>query len=157
MKKTIAAIGIAGIAGLTACSPAVAVPVKTTAPPTPSSSAVASPSESASPDASGESTAAAAGVKESCELFYTLYAEYKALPGTDANAYEDIYLKSEDAKRNTAADITGLFASLSLLAIDHASAAESGGRPAQDSKDAVRDAVFANAGACTAEGVTLRL
>ena len=49
----------------------------------------------------------------------------------------------------------GLFASLSLLAIDHSAAAESGGEPEQASKDAVRDAVFANAGTCTAEGVTL--
>ncbi|MDP9887167.1 hypothetical protein [Pseudarthrobacter enclensis] len=32
-----------------------------------------------------------------------------------------------------------------------------GGKPAQASQDAVRDAVFANAGACTAAGVTLRL
>ncbi len=52
----------------------------------------------------------------------------------------------------------GLFASLKVLAIDHSMAVDNGGgQPEQESKDAVRDAVFANAGECTAAGVTLRL
>jgi len=53
--------------------------------------------------------------------------------------------------------VSGLFAALSLIAIDHSSAAEAGGEPEQASKDAVRDAVFADAGSCSAEGVTLTL
>jgi hypothetical protein len=56
-------------------------------------------------------------------------------------------LKSEDAKGTLSGDLSGLFAALSLIAIDHAGAAERGGEPEQASKDAVRDAVFANAGA----------
>ena len=145
MKRIVAA----AVAGLTACSPSPA-PVDPTPTTTESATtAQASPSES--------STAATTGsVKEACETFNALYAEYKALPGTDPNAYEDIYLKAQDAKDAVSGDLIGLFASLSALSMDH-SAAENGGQPEQASKDAVRDAVFANAGACTAEGVTLRL
>ena len=79
------------------------------------------------------------------------------MPPGDANAYEDVYLKAEDAKDTVTGDLQGLFAALSLLAIDHSTAAGTGGEPAQASKDAVRDAVFANSGACSAEGVTLKL
>jgi hypothetical protein len=97
------------------------------------------------------------GAKGTCELFNKLVAEYKAVPADDPDGFEDIYLRAQDVTDATAGDLQGLFASLSLLAIDRSAAAESGGVPAQESQDAVRDAVFANAGTCTAEGVTLRL
>jgi hypothetical protein len=51
----------------------------------------------------------------------------------------------------------GTVASLSALIVSHAGVVKTGGKPDQVTKDAVRDAVFANAGACTAEGVTLTL
>ena len=154
MKKILAAAAIAGLAGLTACSVSTPAPDSTTstAAPATSSSATSPASPSRSSDSSD---AGSAGVKEACEKFNTLYAEYKAAGG-DANAYEDIYLKAEDAKAAVSGDLEGLFAALSLIAIDH-SAAGGNGEPEQASKDAVRDAVFANAGACTAEGVTLTL
>jgi hypothetical protein len=106
---------------------------------------------------SSSAASSAGGTKKACELFNSLFAEYQAVPAGDANGFEEIYLQAEDAKDTVSGDLAGLFASLSLLAIDHSAAAESGGGPAQGSKDAVRDAVFANAGTCSAEGVTLRL
>lgn len=47
-----------------------------------------------------------------------------------------------------------------LLSVSWLSTAQvrpTGGEPEQASKDALRDAVFANAGACSSPGVTLRL
>lgn len=165
LRKILAAAAIAGLAGLTACS------ISTPAPGSASSPADSSPATSAASTGSAGSTGkatpsassgtaaatAAGGVKGACELFNTLYAAYKAVPDNDPNAFEDIYLQSQKAKGTVSGDIKGLFASLSVLAIDHSAAAERNGGPEQASKDAVRDAVFANAGACTAEGVTLRL
>lgn len=95
--------------------------------------------------------------RDACELFNKLVVDYAAVPPTDSNGYEDVYLKAQDAKDRVSGDLRGLFASLGLLAIDHSSAAGAGGKPAKESQDAVRDAVFANSAACTAEGVTLRL
>jgi len=153
MKKILAGLALAGLAGLTACTPAAGPTTETSAPPTePSGASAASPSSSKSASAAGT-----AGVKESCEAFNALIARYGAAKSTDANAFEDIYLKSEEAKDAAPAEVSGLFAALSLLAIDHSSVAETNGQPEQASKDAVRDAVFASAGACTAEGVTLKL
>lgn len=151
MKKNIAAAAVAAIAALTGCSVAAPAPAESTGAPAPSAVA-----ESSSPVTSGAS-AHATGTREACELFNQLVAEYAAVPATDAKGYEDVYLKAQDAKDTVAGDLQGLFASLSLLAIDHSSAAESGGKPAQESQDAVRDAVFANSAACTSAGVTLRL
>ena len=157
MKKILAAAAIAGLAGLTACAPSTPAPASTTASTTPTASAAGT--SKATPSKSSGTPAAAGGVKDACQLFNTLYADYKAaVPQNDPNAYEDIYLKSEEAKDTAPKDVASLFAALSLLAIDHSAAAESGGGPEQASKDAVRDAVFGNAGfACTAEDVTLRL
>jgi hypothetical protein len=155
--KILAVAAAAGIAGLTACSVSTPDPAagSGTAVP-PSSSSSSSSSRAASP---GQPSAApsAGGTREACELFNALLADYRAVPAGDADGFEDIYLQAEDAKDNVSGDLKGLFASLSLLAIDHSAAAEAGGTPGQESKDAVRDAVFANAGTCTAEGVTLRL
>ena len=150
MNRILAAAATACFAGLTACTAAPASP-DTPAPTSavPASSSQVSPSESSSPDS--------AGAKGACELFNKLFAEYAAVSGDDPNPYEDIYLKAEDAKDTVSGDLRGLFAALSLLAIDHSAAASDGGQPEQASKDAVRDAVFSNAGTCTAEGVTLRL
>jgi hypothetical protein len=152
VKKTLAAAAIASLAGLTACTSNPASPSTHTA--TPSESAATG---QASPSESPAATAATSGIKDACELFNSLYAQYKAVPANDPNGYEDIYLKSQDAKDAASGDLTGLFSALSVLAIDHAKASENSGGPEQASKDAVRDAVFANAGTCTAEGVTLRL
>ena len=152
MKRILTAAAIAAVAGLTACTPSPA-------PVTPSATASESTATAQASSSEGSSSAAAEadGVKSACETFNALYAEYKALPGTDPNAYEDIYLKAQDAKDTVSGDLIGLFTSLSALAIDHSSTAANNGQPEQASKDAVRDAVFANAGTCTAEGVTLRL
>ncbi len=160
MRKIFATAAIAGLAGLTACAPSSPAPASTTAAATPTSSAAGT--AKATPSKSSGTAAAAGGVKEACELFNTLYADYAdykaAVPDNEPNAYEDIYLKSEDAKDTAPRDVVSLFAALSLLAIDHSAAAGSGGGPEQASKDAVRDAVFGQAGtACTAEDVTLRL
>jgi hypothetical protein len=153
--KFFAVAAAAGIAGLTACS------VSTPDPAAGSGTAVPPSSSSSSSGAAsaGKPSAApsAGGTREACELFNALLADYQAVPDGDADGFEDIYLQAEDAKDTVRGDLKGLFASLSLLAIDHSASAEAGGTPGQESKNAVRDAVFANAGACTAEGVTLRL
>ncbi|WP_104172024.1 hypothetical protein [Arthrobacter sp. Y81] len=159
MKKILAVVAFAGMAGLTACAatgPDSGSGTETSAPKTETSSAPA-PSPSASKPASKSASAAGtSGVKEACETFNSLYADYKAIQN-DSNAYEDIYLAADDAQDTVTGNLVGLFASLKVLAIDHSSAVDTGGKPEQESKDAVRDAVFANAGECTAAGVTLRL
>lgn len=151
VKKTLALAALAGLAAVAGCSVSAPAP----AGPSPSES----PTESAggTPAASPSSSATAGGAKEACELFNSLVADYAAVPEGDSDGYEDVYVQAEDAKDTVTGDLKGLFASLSLLAIDHSAAAESGGKPSQESEDAVRDAVFANAGTCTAEGVTLKL
>jgi hypothetical protein len=153
MKKILAAAAFASLAGLTGCSISTPAPVGPESSETPTGTAE---SPTASPSKSSRA-AATGGAKAACELFNSLFAQYRAVPEGDANAYEAVYLASEDAKDTVSGDLRGLFAALSLLAIDHSSVAKSGGAPEQESKDAIRDAVFANAGTCTAEGVTLRL
>ncbi|QNE15418.1 hypothetical protein [Pseudarthrobacter sp. NBSH8] len=156
MKKIVAAAAIASLAGLTACSVATPAPASSssTATPTASTSApsTASPSRSSSPSAGPQ----AGGAKGACETFNSLYAEYRTIRD-DSNAYEDIYFAAQDAKETVSGNLVGLFTSLSVLALDHSSAVKKGAAPEQESKDAVRDAVFANAGECTAAGVTLHL
>ena len=155
MKKILAVAAVAGLAGLTACSVAAPAPdpTKSTASATSSSPAPSRPTPSRSSDAP---TPQAGGIRAACEQFNKLYADYKAIQG-DANAYEDIYFAAQDAKDAASGNQKGLFASLSVLSLDRSSAVESGGEVDQSSKDLVRDAVFANASECTAEGVTLRL
>jgi hypothetical protein len=169
VKKTSTAAAIAvvavlaggSLAGCSVSTPAPAESVQPTASTQQTRDAAASsPSASGGPAASsspGSQGAKASGTREACELFNKLVADYAAVSATDSKGYEDVYLKAQDARDTVSGDLRGLFASLSLLAIDHSSAAESGGKPAQESQDAVRDAVFANSAACTAEGVTLRL
>lgn len=160
MKKTLtaAAAAAAALAGgaLAGCSVSTPAPAETARPAATTEQA----RDAASPAATGRNGSQdgrAIGTREACELFNKLVADYGAVPSTDSKGYEDIYLKAQDAKDTVSGDLRGLFASLSLLAIDRSSAAGSGGKPAQESQDAVRDAVFANSAACTAEGVTLRL
>lgn len=155
VKKILALAAVAGIAGLTACSVSAPAPEETGGS-TESPAAVETGASSAAPEPTA-SGGAALGAKEACERFNSLFADYAAVPAGDANGYEDVYLQAEDAKDTVAGDLQGLFASLSLLAIDQSAAAESGGEAAQASKDAVRDAVFANSATCSAEGVTLKL
>lgn len=150
MKKLIAAVAIAGLAGLTACAPASDAPApSSTAPsstaPAANNSAAATPSKSA--------TARAAGVKESCELFNSLVADFRAVKADNADGYDDIYLRAQDAKDAASGDLKHLFGAVSMLALDRSL----GESPSQQSQDAIRDAVFANAAACTAEDVTLKL
>jgi hypothetical protein len=143
--------GILVAAGLGACSSNQGPAATTT--PTAAESTMAAPV----PTASATKTSGPVSVKASCELFNTLHQEYAGVSAGDTEGYEDVYLKSEAAKDTSADDVRGLFAALSLIAIDRSSAAGTGGEPEQASKDALRDAVFANAGSCSAEGVTLRL
>lgn len=144
-----------GLAGCSVSTPAPAESAQPTASPDRTRDAAGS-----NPLATGGTAtqgAGAAGTREACELFNKLVADYAAVSPTDSKGYEDVYLKAQDAKDTVSGDLRGLFASLGLLAIDHSSAAEAGAKPSQESRDAVRDAVFANSAACTAEGVTLRL
>lgn len=160
MKKTLTVAAIAALAGgmLSGCSVSTPAPPEAAQPT--ASSTQAREAASSSPTATGgagSQGAKATGTREACELFNKLVADYAAVSPADSKGYEDVYMKAQDAKDSVSGDLRGLFASLSLLAIDRSSAAESGAKPAQESQDAVRDAVFANSAACTAEGVTLRL
>jgi hypothetical protein len=150
VKRILAAAAFASLAGLTACS------VSTPAPDTSTLTSGPAPSQPTPSRSSDAPAPQAGGVKAACEQFNALYAEYKAIQG-DANAYEDIYFAAQDAKDAVSGNQKGLFTSLSVLSLDRSSAVESGGEVDQASKDLVRDAVFANAQECTAEGVTLRL
>lgn len=163
MKKTTGAAAVAAvitIAGLTACAASEPSPVRTTAS-TESTGAQSTGSPSARANATdteiSERAAGAADVKGACKLFNTLYADYKAVSVNDVNAYEDIYFTAEEAKKTAPKAVYGLFAALSLIAIDHSGSAGPGEGPEQASKDAVRDQVFAAAPACTAVDVTLVL
>jgi hypothetical protein len=155
LKKILAAAAMASLAGLTACSVSTPAPEATTSTTAPATSSPA-PSQATPSRSSGAPAPQAGGVKAACETFNSLYAEYKAIQG-DHNAYEDIYFAAQDAKDAATGNQVGLFASLSVLSLDRSSAVVSGGEVDQESKDMVRDAVFANANECTAEGVTLML
>ena len=159
MKRTLSTAAVAALMGLTACSvttpdPAGPASTEPSTKPAPSNGAA---DPMAGPSPSNASGMGAGGVRAACEEFNSLMADYAAVPAGDADGYEDVYLAAEEAKDTAGGDLRGLFAALSLLAIDQSAAAGSGGEAAQESKDAVRDAVFANAGTCTAEGVTLQL
>jgi len=162
VKKTLTAATIAAMAVLagsvSGCSVSTPAPAESRA----STSPTAKTPEAAGSKPTFTGGAAshgtqAAGARQACELFNSLVADYGAVAPTDSKGYEDVYLKAQDAKDTVSGDLRGLFTSLSLLAIDRSSAAETGGKPAQESQDAVRDAVFANSDTCTAAGVTLRL
>lgn len=155
MKKILAATAFAGLLGLTACSVSTPAPEPAASDSAPATSSPA-PSQASPSRSSAATDPQAGGAKEACELFNSLYVEYRAA-ADDPNAYEDVYRAARDVKDNYSGNLKGLFTSLAALAIDHSSVADTGGQPQQKSKDLVRDAVFANAQECTAEGVTLRL
>lgn len=110
-------------------------------------------------------TIAISSVTDACETFNSLFADYAALKranGSDANPYEDIYLLADEAETQTQeinpeGQVYGLFTALSILALDHATAAEMGESPSQESRDLMMDAVLGNTDACTEAGVALRL
>lgn len=111
------------------------------------------PREFASGDAA-RATDSGPAIAAACQQFNAIYADYKAIDG-DPNAYEEIYFAAQDAKDPLVGqNIRALFASLSLLTLERTPVDQ---EPDQEYKDLVRDAVWANAPACTAEGITLRL
>ncbi len=165
MRTTLALAAAVGVVALVGCSSDPAADHARSTAPSASAAPGSAPSDVPSgppPEApSDTSTGAISDVADACATFNSLIAEYAAIGGDDPNAYEDIYLRSEQAREGTEAidpdQVHGLFAALSLLAIDHASAAASGREPAQSSRDAVIDAVLANVGHCSSAGVDLRL
>ncbi|MFM9273683.1 hypothetical protein [Pseudarthrobacter sp. NKDBFgelt] len=157
MKKLFATAAAVTLAALTACSVSVPDQEAASAPPSQPEPGPTRTSGAVGGSAGTPSSSPASGTKVACELFNSLFERYAAVPSGDSEGYEDIYLQAEEAKGRVSGDLRGLFASLSVLAIDHSGAAGSGSGPAQESEDAVRDAVFANAGTCTDAGVTLRL
>lgn len=140
MKQTFGfvAIAIAAVAGMAGCS--------AESEPTPKPHAAASTTASST---GSEAT----GVKDACEKFNSLYAEFGAIDPSDADAYDSVYLSADEAKASAPGDTAGLFAALSLLALERGSGEE----PSADSQTALMDAVSANSAACTVEGVTLTL
>jgi hypothetical protein len=158
LKHILAAAAVVCLAGLTACSVTAPAPEGSASPTTAvtSSSAPSQATPSRTTGSTGAATPQAAQVKEGCEQFNSLFAEYRASEPT-SNAYEDIYTKAAKARTAYAGNLRALFSSLAAMAISHSSVVEKGGEPDQATKDAVRDAVFANAGACTAQGVTRTL
>ena len=151
VKKILAAAAAASLAGLAACSTAAPAPGGSTSPSAPGTSTSAA--TQVPPSGASE---AAAGAEAACALFNSLHADLQAA-GNDANAFEDVYRRAADAKGSVSGDLSGLFASIGVLALDYSSEVETGEPVDQASKDLVRDAVFANSGTCTAAGVTLRL
>ena len=91
-------------------------------------------------------------MKESCELFNSIVADLRAVKPEDSDGYDDIYFRAQEAKDAASGNQKGLFAAVSLLALDRSL----GERPSKQSEDAMRDALFGNAGECTAEDVTLK-
>lgn len=157
------------VAALTACSVSTpapggavtdgAVPAETGSAAQEAAETWSATADAADSPAAGTATPAAGllSVEEACAGFNTLFATYAANKGTDANAYEDVYLAADELGSQVSGDLKGLFASLAVLALDHATATENGGFPSKESRSAVSDAVLANAATCSAEGVPLRL
>jgi hypothetical protein len=156
VKKILAAAAAASLAGLAACSTAAPAPGGSTSPSAPGTSTSAATQVPPSGTSEAVAGAEASGAKAACELFNSLHADLQAA-GNDANAFEDVYREAADAKGSVSGDLSGLFASIGVLALDYSSEVETGEPVDQASKDLVRDAVFANSGTCTAAGVTLRL
>ncbi len=102
MKKILAVVAFAGLAGLTACAatgPGSGSGTETSAPKTETSSAPAPSPSSSKTYTKSASGAGTSGAKEACETFNSLYAEYKAIQ-KDSNAYEDIYLAADRRPRH---------------------------------------------------------
>ncbi|WP_120522513.1 hypothetical protein [Arthrobacter celericrescens] len=149
MKRLLAMIALVGAACLTACTPGGASPAPGSAPASPSDSIETPGSTEGTPS----SSAGAGDVKDACELFNSLYAEFAATAKDDADAFDDIYLRADEAQTTAPEEVSGLFYALSLLALDRSL----GDAPSQESKDAIQDAFLASSVPCTAEGVTLKI
>ncbi|WP_411721156.1 hypothetical protein [Mycetocola sp.] len=87
----------------------------------------------------------------SCEDVNTLMADLRAVDNADHNGYEEIYFRAEEAQETAPVETYDLYSALSLLALERSS----GESASQDTSDRMRDALFASAGPCTAEDVTL--
>jgi hypothetical protein len=105
LKKVLAAAAVACLAGLTACSAATPAPEVVTSADTPVTSSTA-PSL-ASPSRSASASAPAGKVKQACELFNSLFAEYRASEPT-TKAYVAIYSKAWKAKDEYTGNLRGL-------------------------------------------------
>lgn len=100
-----------------------------------------------------EEPADPAGVAESCEEFNTLSADLRAVDPDDSDGYDDVYLRSQDAKDAAPTqELYDVFAVLSLLALDAGL-----GEDTTETMETLGQAVFAAAGTCTAEDVTLTI
>lgn len=94
-----------------------------------------------------------ADVAASCEEFNTLSADLRAVEPSDADGYDDIYLRSEEAKEASPnQELYNLFGVLSLLSLDAGL-----GEDTTESMATLGQAAFAAAETCTAEGVTLKI
>ena len=102
------------------------------------------------PEDFGVQGATSEEIKTSCESFNTIVSDLRAVEPGDTDAYDDIYLRAEDEKDTAPTETYGLFAVLSLLALE----AGSGGTE-DETMSTMMDAITYSAGACTAEDVTL--
>jgi len=102
------------------------------------------------PEDLGVQGATSEEIKTSCESFNTIVSDLRAVEPGDIDAYDDIYLRAEDEKDTAPTETYGLFAVLSLLALE----AGSGGTE-DETMSTMMDAITYSAGACTAEDVTL--
>lgn len=94
-----------------------------------------------------------ADVAASCEEFNTLSADIRAVEPGDTTGYNDIYLRSQEAKMAAPdQEMTDVFAVMSLLALEAGS-----GDDTTETMTILGQAVLAAAGTCTAEGVTLTI
>jgi hypothetical protein len=109
---------------------------------------------SSSPSTATADPGATTEVGASCEQFNQMDAELTGLPdGTDPDAYDDFYARSQEAGESAPAETRGLFALLGLISLDYGQ----DGELSQDTRDSVRDVTFGTAQVCTAAGVTLKL
>ena len=154
MKRLLAMIALTGAACLTACTPGGSpAPGPSDSTGTSGGTGASDSTETPGSTEGTPSSAGASGVKDSCELFNSLYAEYAATAKEDADAFDDIYLRSDEAQATAPEEVSGLFSALGMLALDRSL----GEAPSQESKDAIQDAFLASSGPCTAEGVTLKI
>lgn len=110
-------------------------------------------SDDSNSDSGSGSDDQTADLAASCEEFNTLSADIRAVEPGDTSGYDDIYLRSQEAK--TAApvqELTDVFAVMSLLALEAGSGEDTTG-----TMETLGQAVFAAAGPCTGEGVTLTI
>lgn len=91
-------------------------------------------------------------VKASCEEFNTIMADLRLVDPADSDGYDDIADRAMAAQVSAPEETSYLFAPLYLIALDAGS-----GDDTEESMTILKDAVFAAAGECTAQGVTLTM